>query len=293
MKNLDPVLTRQLQDWLNTPADKRDVIAGATLYLQLSRNRALYNSVIRNPAKFHAKLEYELRKYLRIRLDRMAAADIVRLEGEVMPAVEETVGLPPISTDDEFPGASVAKGRRPDHDSLPADIRDLWDSNADRYRRIVLLFNELKAMSDAAPCDRYEKLKILAELDKTYRANLERYDSYSLSDAEASETPSSDPSLEPSSGFPSAVPEVLQEGSPVGPSEDPAASGADVARQINAARKAVSSAKKTLSELPADDPKAAALRTRIQESVSVIRSLGGGFSDRQTSELAALGVVLD
>lgn len=293
MNKIDPVLTARLQEWLNTPAAKRDILAGATMFLQLSRNRALYNSVIRKPEKFHAKLEYELRKYLRIRLDGMATADIVNLEAEVMPRVEETVSdLPPISPDDEFPEATVAKGRRPDHDSLPVDIKELWDSNADRYRRIVLLFNELKAMSDAAPCDRYEKLKILADLDKTYRENLERYDNYVPTSAEASETSISDPSLESSPGFPSAVPEIPQEGSTVDPSEDPA-SGADVARQINAARKSVSSAKKALSELPADDPKAEVLRSRIQESIAVIRSLGGGLSDRQKSELTALGIILD
>ncbi len=293
MKKYDPILTQRVQDWLNTPEENRDITEGATLYLQLSRNRALYNSVLRKPEKFRPKLIYELRKYLRIRLDNMAMSDIVELESRVMPLVEQTIDeLPTVMADDEFPEAMVACGRRSDHNSLPDDIKDLWESNRDRYRRIVLLFNELKAMAGAAPCDRYEKLQILAELDRVYRDNLRAYDSYTAENTEPE-----------SSGLPSAPspvpsPEYLtsdcteddaEESSVIPPLETP--QPAEIARRIGAARKTVSATKKILSELNPDDPRASELRSRIQEAVDTVRTLGGGFADRQQAELADLGIM--
>lgn len=41
-----------------------------------------------------------------------------------------------------------------------------------------LLFNQLKAMSAAQPCDRYELLKQLRAADDKYRANWQKYDEY-------------------------------------------------------------------------------------------------------------------
>ncbi|MCM1356524.1 MAG: hypothetical protein NC212_08990 [Staphylococcus sp.] len=285
MTKLDPTLTRKVQEWLNTPADERDIIAGATLYLQLSRNKALYNSVISKPQKFLPKLEYELRKYLRIRLDNMASKDIVKLESEVMPRVGETVALPPISPDDEFPDPTVARGRRMDHAFLPPEIQALWDSNGDRYQKIVLLFNELKGMADCPPCDRYEKLVILDELDKKYRANLKRYDAYVLeADFSSAEIKSASVDI-------AASDEVVVADSSAADAEP--ATGVDVARKISAARKYISSNKKILAGLDQSDPKAPALRTKIQEAVDLVRTLGGGFAAAQESELSQLGIVLN
>ena len=276
-KNLDPKLTQEIQDWLNTPADERDTLAGATLYLRLSNNRALYNSVIRRPEKFLPKLEYELRKFLRIRLDNMTAADIVRLETEVMPRiaeiVDETSELPEDGGETEAP---ANRGRRLDHASLPPEIRDLWDSNGERYRKIVILFNEIKAMSDSAPCDRYMKLKILADLDKKYRNNLEAYDSY-VATVHLSPDETEEPTEEPKF--------IEMDFANV--------SAADIARRIGAARKSVSVTKKQISELPPDDSRKATLLEKIQEAVDSVLSLGGDFSDRQKLELTDIGITFN
>lgn len=297
MNKLDPALTRKIQEWLNTPAPERDIMAGATLYLQLSRNRALYNSVISKPQKYMPKLEYELRKFLRIRLDKMAVADIVRLESEVMPKAAETVEqLHHISTDDELPEATVARGRRFDHDSLPDGIKELWDSNAERHRRIVLLFNELKGMSEMAPCDRYEKLRILEELDRTYRSNLASYDAYVL--APVSESVSMEPASVPASALTveDVANDVPAEGADTDAAADEATESApavDIARKIGAARKTVSATKKTLVALNPADEKAAVLRSKIQDAVDTVRALGGGFSPVQEEELSQLGIVMN
>ena len=280
MAKFDPKVTQAIQDWLNTPAPSRDIMAGAELMLSLNRNRALYNSIIKHPAKYSAKLVYELKKFLRLRLDNMAVADVVRLEERIMPSVSATLAdAPVITTDDELPEGAVAKGRREDHDSLPAEIRDLWESNAARYQHIRLLFNELKAMHSAKPCDRYEKLVILEELDRTYRSNLEKYDSFVApapgeTDAH-DEEPSQDPALEI-------------------PAEDDAT---DVVtnneKTINNARKTLSKYRKKLSELETDDPARAIALEKIQAAVSAILVCGAGVSDDTRDELMALGISFD
>lgn len=268
MAKLDPRVTRHIQEWLNTPAEKRDIREGADLMLSLNRNRALYNSILRQPEKFLPKLEYELRKFLHMRLNNMSVADAARLEQRVMPAVIKIVGEPPvISTDDELPEAYIAKGRRKDHDSLPRHIGELWESNGRRYRQIVLLFNELKGMENALPCDRFEKLKILDEIEKAYRTNLELYDSY----------------VKPASADNDTTAAI--------DAEQPATKAADVAKLIGAARKTISTNKKVLASLAPGSPKRPAIVSRIQTAVNVIKSSGASLSVATMNELQKLGIV--
>lgn len=269
MRKLDHDLTRKIAEWLNTPPAARDIMAGATMLLSLDRNRALFNTISRRPEKFLAKLERELRKHLHIRQRDMSVADVARLEEKVMPKAEETVEyVPVISTDDELPEGKVALGRRPDHDSLPAAVRDLWDSNGDRYRKITLLFNELKAMADAAPCDRFEKLTILAELDAEYRANLARYDSFVLSDPAAADDPAA----------PAPVP------------ADEAAASIDAGKAVASARKTISKYKKVLESADGDKARIETAVGKISKAVRLALSLGAAFDRKNVDELVSLGV---
>lgn len=80
--------------------------------------------------------------------------------------------------------AVVRKGKRKNHDFLPKEVADLWDINAKRYKEIKSTFETLKAMEDKEPCDRYEHLKILSDLDKKYRADMLTYDSYKVTRAD-------------------------------------------------------------------------------------------------------------
>lgn len=268
---LDPKTTEAVQRWLDTPEHERDLREGADLMLSLNRNRALYNSVLRHPAKFMPKLVYELKKHLRIRLDNMAVADVARMENTVMPAVERTLSAPVISTDDELPEGRIALGRRADHDLLPEDIRLLWETNGDRYRRIRLLYNELKAMHDSQPCDRYEKLVILDDLDKKYRAALEKYDGFVLP------SPSAAVAVEPSSEPDTAA-------------DDGSGNSDDLDKTVNNARKTLSKYRKALAGLAPDDPKRQTAIDKIQAAVSSILAAGAGVADGTKSELAAIGV---
>lgn len=183
MQKIDPVLTASMSDWLNARPAERDIAAGAMMLLQCNRNRALYNSILVRPDKFAGKLEYELRKHLAIRLQGMSTADVARKEAQVMERVGASIASAPedsavITPDDELPPARKAPGKRRDHDSLPPEIRNLWEGNAERYRKVKALFEELKGMNHLEPCDRYEKLVILDKTEAAYREALRLYDAY-------------------------------------------------------------------------------------------------------------------
>lgn len=100
---IDEQLTTDMQGWLNTEPAKRDLMKGAEMVLKLTRNRILFQNISRNPQKFASKIEYELNKYLAIRLDRKTIQDVVKMDKELVPAVAETLATfqPEISSDDD------------------------------------------------------------------------------------------------------------------------------------------------------------------------------------------------
>lgn len=265
MTKLDAKFTQKIQDWLNTPAENRDIITGASLLLAVSHNRALYNSILAKPAKFASKLDYELRKYLRIRLDGLTRTDVANLEAKVIPSVKPIIEqAATITSDDEIPTGTGHRGRRADHADLPAAVQQLYDENLRNYRQMVLLFNELKAMNHLKPCDRYDKIKMLDTVEREYRERLAAYDSFEV---------------KPGQSVDDAV--AL------------ATMPTDVAdKRISAARKTLSKYKKMLPSLSADDPKRPEAEEKIAEAIKTIRSLGANVSFAMLDELARLGVVI-
>ncbi len=263
---MDDKFTQKIQDWLNTPPMERDIMAGATMLLQMNRNRVLYANITRRPDRFGEKLEYELRKHLRIRLDGMTLADVVKMEREVMPRVEQTLkDAPVISTDAELPQGTIARGKRPDHDQLPADIRALWDGNIDNYHKVRDLHHRLKEMEAAPPCDRYEYLKLLDEADRRYRENLAKYDGF---------VPGQEPAADASDNT----------ADDQGPERDKA--------RINAARKSISKWKAALVKAygDGDGEKCGEAMSKISAAIADLRAAGGALGAKVTAELLQLGV---
>lgn len=196
---MDHQFTRQMQEWLNSKHESdEEIIKGANMLFRLNRNRFYHVRATRQPQAYRTNIEYELNKFLKIRLDNMTIEEVRKMNDIVIPeakaiiaegeaekngdSIEENA-----STDDtELPSsdsdgvAVVRKGKRKDHDFLPKEVADLWDINAKRYKEIKSTFETLKAMEDKEPCDRYEHLKILSDLDKKYRADMLTYDSYQV-----------------------------------------------------------------------------------------------------------------
>lgn len=276
---MDNKLTDKIRAWLDTNKDDRNVIDGAVMLLQLNRNRFLYNNIISKPDRFHAKLEHELRKFLVVRLDNLTIAEVAKLDGTIVPAVEKLLtNANVVNTDDEHPEAFVAKGRREDHDTLPPEIQALWTDNIVCFKTIKQTFEQLKLMTNDQPCDRYEYLKVLDESEKVYRKNLEVYDNFKVGDngAEATQDTSKS-SVKP-----------LNDGLPSGLEK----STVDVVNAVNAARKFISKNKKELAKLVGlNDAKANVLRAKIQEYVKTIQASGTGFSNASMQELSNLGII--
>lgn len=270
MNRIDDNLTRRMQAWLAAPAAGRDIREGAEMLLRLTRNRILYDNILRRPDKMAAKLEYELKKHLRIRLDGLTRRDVALMEREVMPRAEELLaagaapdtgdGLTEISSEAD-PPAPVHEGRRADHDSLPEEIRALWDKNADIWFRIKQTYNTLLQMEDAAPCDRYDHLKMLDELDRRYRDNLARYDAY-------------DPAAAGTAGA------------------DMPDGAAPTAAEVSAARKYLSTNRAKLEAAVAegDDDKAGKIREAMQQRVDTVLRAGESFKPDYRDALARLGL---
>lgn len=255
---MDEKITKQIQEWLDIPANERDIQQGANLMLKLNRNRVLYQNVLRKGIRMMPKVEYELKKYLQLRLDNMTTLDVIRMEKTAVPAIEKL-----IAEHGEKENAKFA-GKRTDHEELPQEIQALWDGNFERYTKIKALFEELKAMEKMQPCDRYEKLKLLDEAEKAYREALSAYDSYVKED-----------------NFPTKIEEQ-----PVDPAE--------LATQIGNARKYISEGKGKLKKLidEGNEAKAATLREKIVERVRTIQQAGALISDDTLAELSELGINL-
>ena len=198
---MDHQFTRQMQEWLNSKHESdAEIIKGADMLFRLNRNRFYHVRATRQPQAYRTNIEYELNKFLKIRLDNMTIEEVRKMNDIVIPEAqaiiaegeaennEENQGKSEkngdsieenASTDDtELPSsdsdgvAVIRKGKRKDHDFLPKEVADLWDINAKRYKEIKSTFETLKAMEDKEPCDRYEHLKILSDLDKKYSTDM-------------------------------------------------------------------------------------------------------------------------
>lgn len=214
-----------MQAWLQQDShDNASLIQGAEMVLKLTRNVAMYQTIMRRPDKYESKIRYELQKFLPMRLQQMTTQDVQRLSAELIPEVREAIDkeaaafaaernadadatgsdadaassdADATSSDadaadsdaDGFALTPPASGKRPDHDSLPEAIRQLWADNRSRWLRIKQLYNTLLGIEK--PCDRYEYLAQLKDLWYTYKSTLQRYDSYTPGgDNDSSGTPS-------------------------------------------------------------------------------------------------------
>ena len=192
-----------MTEWLSKEKHTEAELAdGAMMVLQCNRNHALYNTIMRRPARYEEKIAYELRKHLRYLKDEMTLDDVKSMEQRILPvigkAITETektadevaaaMGETPKDSilpspaydaeDGKQTDAIVARGKRTDHDTLPETIRAIWDKNAERYKKIKQAHETCKTLT--AACDRYEYTKAIAELWADYKKDFDTYDHYVL-----------------------------------------------------------------------------------------------------------------
>jgi len=175
---IDLELTPKIKEWLDTEPSKRDLQAGATLLLQVTRNKILYANVSRN-LRYHAGvIEYNLQKIYRQRLVDITHEQVAGMMVQV-DAIAKCRGL-------ENAGPSkrteFQRGKRADHDQLPPEVQQLYVDNADILRRMRDAHTKIRLInpenSTCPDSDRYPLAKYLIEQDNLYRDNWNKYDHY-------------------------------------------------------------------------------------------------------------------
>lgn len=269
---MDKEFTESLKRWLETPREERDVKEGAELLLRINGNRHIYNLAMNRPEAAHDHVEYDLKKFLQIRIDGHTVESIREMERELLPKVRSLIPPPEEETESELseddtveetPTApNVHRGRRPDHDDLPEHIRAIYDRGGELYDKIRRTFTELQDLEKAPPCDRYEKIKILEGLYEEYIAGWDEYDAYGTAD-EGEET------IEP-------------------------ADQGNEAKRVAAARKFISTHVAKLEQLlKAEEPAPDEIeeeRRQITERINLIVETGGSFKPDFAQRLRDIGV---
>ena len=186
---MDQKINKQIQEWLNTPRDQRNVPAGAMLLLRLNHNQVLYNNILHKPTKLHDKLEYELNKYLQWRLQQVTHEQVVEMEEKVQRIAAKRA----LAAKQENPACEFKQGKREDHDALPEDIQALYVENKSLMQRMRDIHAQLRLIQQGRPgfvckdSDKYPFLVELLKLDKKYRDNWAAYDGFDIKTAEVIE----------------------------------------------------------------------------------------------------------
>lgn len=164
---------------------EEDVKKGALLLLTHNRDKFYYERACRAPRFYEKNIEYKLGQWLRMLLDGVTTQQVTEMVKTEAPKARQIIEEARVVEDEAHIATSeVKRGRRSDHDSLPDYVRKYWEDCAGLYKQIKEQFNTLVNLSAAKPCERYDHVKLLMELDKKYRKLMQRYDDYRPGDAE-------------------------------------------------------------------------------------------------------------
>lgn len=167
---------KKISEWLDTEPEARNIEQGALLLLKINRNRIAYDNTIRNPRRYAANLEYQLRRHLEFRL-----ADVTHEQVAEMQVKAEEIYLKNFGHTEQQVQES-SRGLRSDHDKLPSDIRKAYESAMEKRRRISQC--HLKAreiMQSNIKCkdsELFPWVKEIISLDKEVHKLFKKYDTY-------------------------------------------------------------------------------------------------------------------
>lgn len=185
---MDHQFTEKIKQWLDTPEAERDYSDGALMMLKLSGNQVMYRNVTASLDRNRRFIEYQLQKYYNFRVKALTHEQVAEMSSKVEKiATEHNLETPTETTGEKTEKSRT--GKRPDHDTLPDEIKALFVENLSIVQRMREVHLRLRSLSlENATCpdsERYPFLKELIELDKKLHGNWEAYDSYSADKAPA------------------------------------------------------------------------------------------------------------
>lgn len=167
-----------IASWLDKDPEDRDLEQGAMLLLQLDRNNIAYNARMRNLKAHAAEMEDALRGHLTRRENTPTpeeAEQIRKDAGQLLESLDK-------SADSKSEAKAFKTGKRPDHDSLPDEIRQVYDENIELRQKMSQYHLEIRTLlrkkTACASTDLKELCKLLKSTDLKYHDNWKKYDSY-------------------------------------------------------------------------------------------------------------------
>lgn len=284
---VDKAFTQKISKWFESEHTDENIREGAMMLLQINNNKHLYQVISFNPQGKLELLKYELRKHLNYRNAGMTLDEVRAYDSEVTPILQVAVDrtteadeqapdftphLPQLCGDNVVlcPDAIIAKGKREDHNQLPAHIQDIWEANAALWKKIKEHFEACKAYTQS--CDRYEGLhaadegfkQLLSTLKQEYYAykqGMEVYDHATVTN----------PENEP---------------------EEQQTDAAFTAKQISNARSYITKSLPKIIELQesGEADKAAALRDKVSERVQLLVSAKAELTADTIAKIQQAGI---
>lgn len=290
---MDNIFTEKLRAYLDNPEEERNIEEGATMLLQLERNQSRYKSILlhaRMPI-YREMLFKRLKMHLQRRIDGYTLEEVKRME----PVADQMVAtVKEVAVVDESDTVVGHTGKRADHDQLPEDARLKYQENLAVMTKMRRIHAEISLLREqgAQPCDLYERLKMLLDLDEQRLANWADYDAAKV--VTIVETPGdiSDVNQRITNEPAAATAAAEEETAPVGEkgvSEDPSS----VIKEMQSARSYISRNLAALEALAEDETKLVeytAKKKAMQERYARLVELGSSVKEETVARLAKLGI---
>ena len=118
---MDHQFTKQIQAWLNAKHESdADVIKGANMLFRLNRDRFYHARATRQPQAYRSNIEYELGKFLKIRLDKMTIDEVKQMDSLVIPEAQAII------------------------DHAHAYVRQFWDAEREEMIQVMVMEKYLR-----------------------------------------------------------------------------------------------------------------------------------------------------
>lgn len=284
---VDKAFTQKISHWFESEHTDENIREGAMMLLQINNNKHLYQVISFNPQGKLELLKYELRKHLNYRNAGMTLDEVRAYDSEVTPILQVAVDrtteadeqapdfiphLPQLCGDNVVlcPDAIIAKGKREDHNQLPAHIQEIWEANAALWKKIKEHFEACKAYTQS--CDRYEGLHAADEgFKQLLRTLKQEYYAYKQGMEVYDHATVTNPENEP---------------------EEQQTDAAITAKQISNARSYITKSLPKIIELQesGEADKAAALRDKVSERVQLLVSAKAELTADTIAKIQQAGI---